>query len=182
MKRGQKIQNFRRAFTLLELLISMAVMSVVMLIMGQLLMTSFRVNYKLNARQQLLTDIDVTNRILTYNIQSSKSTGVSDMCPSANTLKLERNDSDSNMFSIYLNQDPINNLIFKNDTTGAETVLNSDETQIMSFDVECTEDTFGNVQVIATVKAQPRYGLYKDEVFVVRQIVITTETFEVGYE
>lgn len=176
--------NSCKAFTLLELLISMAVMSVVMLIMAQLLTTSFRVNYKLNARQQLLTDIDVINRVLTYNIQSANSTGISNICPTSfpNTLKLERNDSEGTLFSIYLDGESNNNLIFKNDTDNVTTVLNSDETRILNFDVECVEDDFGNVQVLATVKAQPRYGLYKDDVFVVRQIVITTETFEVGYE
>ena len=60
--------------------------------------------------------------------------------------------------------------------------MNSDETRIISFDVDCDEDEFGNVFVTLTVEAKPRYGAYKEEVFVVRQIAITTETFEVGYD
>lgn len=168
-------QKNKQAFTLIELLISMSVMGVIMIILGQLMITSFKVNYKLNARQQIITDIDTISKVLTYNVQSAESTD--DICtqePGENPVDILK------LYHVRL-EEPVIAKLQDTDFELGGVVLNSDETEIVEAEYECTQVGFNNQLILVTLKAKPKYGMYKDEVFVVRQISITTETFEAGY-
>jgi competence protein ComGC len=155
-----------KSFTLIEMLIAMGVMSMVLLIISNLVMTSIKVNYKVDARRRLVQDLEVVLKVIQRDIKSADT-----IKKVGNQLKYRKVDGQWNSYEL--------------DGTNLErdqVAVNMSRTKVNSFEIEIVSlDDFGNSVVVVTINASPEQSQYIDDIEIVKQAVAYTESYEMGF-
>ncbi|MBN1373828.1 prepilin-type N-terminal cleavage/methylation domain-containing protein [Candidatus Dojkabacteria bacterium] len=178
-------QNINRkktkAFSLIELIIAILTLGIIMLALTNLLVSALRVNYLINAKTQVVGELDFAITVIRSNIQSADS-ALSEMCKDDGLYLGLVGGQDSVVFK-YGQNDNVGSIIRTNNPSisANDVYIVGKETNVSSLTFECASIEFGNDIVIVTIEASPTYGPFSGEVKVVRQAEINTETFQVGY-
>lgn len=179
----------KKAYTLLEALIAMVVMSVIMMVTFNLMMSAVQINYKINARNAVITDLDFVASIIKKNLSSSDSS-LKSICQQR-TINVDGVPTSMNYLSMrhvgttleinYRLQDGV--IITDTDFTSTKDDVNvsSTDVYVTNFEMSCTQLGNGTEMIIVTLTAKPTRGPYKDAIVIVRQLTTNTESFGIGF-
>jgi prepilin-type N-terminal cleavage/methylation domain-containing protein len=166
--------NKSKAFTLVEMLIAMSIMSLIMLVVSNLLMMTLRVNYKVDARRKVVQDLEVVLKVIQRDIKSSREVVSPVGGSSGDTLEFVSVDGITHVYALggqNIRKD--------------KTIINSSKTKIedLEFFVEEIGASQGTKNWVVSIKieAVPRQGYSSDDITVIKQAVAYTEAYETGF-